>query len=89
MSVARLSVAELVDKAIEEAPEFLKTSEPSSDSSVKLEGNKQIMLADELDKLASNLEAGEKSSLKEFKQTQETKTAEIKTVVNTYLELSK
>lgn len=87
MSVKRLTVGELVDKAIEEAPEFLKTSELSSSPVIK--DNKFFLLAAELDKIASVEEAKEESSLKEFKSENETKTAELKTIVHTYLELSK
>lgn len=85
--VTRLSVTDLVDKAIEEAPKFVKTSE--SPEAPSIEGNKYMMLAEELDKIGSKLESKQDEGLQEFKDQQSEKTAAFMEIVETYLELEK
>lgn len=86
MPVTQVTVADLVDKALAEAPRFAATELPKQ-ASVVTKRCAAIDLADGLDKLANELEKQETSSLQSFKLQQTEKLASIREIVKTYAEL--
>lgn len=82
MSVQRLTVNELVEKAIEEAPDY-----NSQELHKKASSNKVFDLANELDKMAEQLQSKEQSSLTEFKFEKNAKLTAMENIIDTYIEL--
>lgn len=81
-SVSMVSIDDLIEKAMQEAP--VEMPELSKTASVK---NSFTVVADKLDKLASELEAQKSVDLSQFKHGQSEKRAALTQIVKTYLEL--
>ena len=77
--VHQLTVNDLVEKAIKEAPTSQEVEVPKTASI--------FALADELDKLADETRLDEDLSLNNYKDSQAEKVAAMETIVSTYLEL--
>lgn len=81
--VSLLTVDEIVEKALNRAPEEIQ--EPVKTASPK--GNLIFAIADKLEKLASEVESKKAEDVAEFKVNQAEKRAALTQIVRTYLEL--
>jgi hypothetical protein len=82
MNVTALTINDLVEQVIAEAPK-----QPSVDSEPQKIASPITAIADKLDKLASEIESQKQASVSEFKADQAEKRAALTQIVKTYLEL--
>jgi hypothetical protein len=81
MPKSSLTIGDIVDAAIKEAPSIEKVA------SAPIVENKYFSISNNLDKLAAEIESEEKATVVDYKESQSEKVAQINDIVKTYLEL--